>query len=632
MARKVNKIDNTFGKFSLNVTARPVDTYVSPARPREADDAGGEFMQLAQALSTIHAPLTTYLKTKQDEKHERDIVEGEKAYLLDGNRRSIADYMAANPELPISEGFKEGFSKGRATNEAALLNDAMYQAYTQGEAKVTLEDGTVVDVRSSDDPKIFARWSQEFIAKHVTENMDSGVAPLAFSQIFLPQAQDFAQKLAGEHLGNREADWKFKALNEYTTTFVNVMDVNISDGAVVADGEEGSMRIANHLSFLTKDLRAKGFTTEETVSSLATALIGVADKNDITDIDQLLDIASNIEIADGITLGSDTASMIKLTNKIYAQQSQKEERRRQEKRELKEKQEEATQSLRFDIMREAVGKGSVSAVMGRIMNEYATQPDVTPEALAEFTSRVHSLVSNSKPERDPFAAMNASLARATRVAAEQNKFMHFVLANGGVYTEQDLADQGISEEGQTMWLRGLLGVQSSEKEQRANDLRFAQGIAATGLGLDDNTAGGQMLALGIGIDVTNELEKWKKANPELKNDPVETTKAMLSIYNTNSAKFAERRSALPGFIEGGGDPTDTAALDEAVTAQQARAEAATWEAESRKALVADLEIAAEEYRRGNTAELEAIMQATGLTEEDIERDYGVRIRQPKGIR
>ena len=69
MVRKVEKIDNSFNKYGMDVVAKPVDTYVTPAR---VGDAGGSYQQLAVALAGLHTPLAKYAKNQWDEKAERD--------------------------------------------------------------------------------------------------------------------------------------------------------------------------------------------------------------------------------------------------------------------------------------------------------------------------------------------------------------------------------------------------------------------------------------------------------------------------------------------------------------------------------------------------------------------------------
>ena len=641
MARVVKKLDNSFGKYRLDVAAKPVDTYVAPERTREAGDEGSEYKQLALALAGIHKPITTYLKTKQDEQHEEDIAKGQQMYTTDGDRQSYADYTAthkAHKELPKRPGIKEGYLRARASNEAQILKDKMFQAYMTGDASVTLEDGTAVNVRESDDPTVFDRWSREFLNRHVMEDMGGGdnIDPLSFSDIFLPQITDSVRQLAGQHIKNRQDDWSFKTLNETTQLMIHKLSENMSDGAFVVDGIAGSLRIADDISFLTKQLRSQGFTMEETTKGVLTAITALADRNDIKDIERLLDIAANVEIAPGVLLGTDPTSMSKLRNATDEQQRQKEQRGQLEKREREEAEEKQRDDFGKAILLESMQKNSVNAVIGKIYNEYATLPGVTPQHISALVGNANAIHNARKPERDPYAGMYAGWARTEKKAAEQNMIMTKVINQGGKYTMADLDAWGVSEEGKSPWLRSLAGDTMASAEMKAADVSYTEGVLMSlvmGNQVSKDDPNSVLLLAGMATDVMGELNKRVAADPSLASDIVARRYAITDIVTKSRKGFAARVPEITGFIEDGGMPTDSAGLDARVKQTQEQQAAETQHRVAKQQEAADrenLKRMAGAYNMGQPDELAEFMRLANYTPEMVERATGVKLKAELG--
>ena len=73
--RKVERIDNSFGKYSPEVVARPVDTFIRHQAP---DNVGSEYLALAQSLSALSPQLNSILKRRQEEQAAQDEARGQK--------------------------------------------------------------------------------------------------------------------------------------------------------------------------------------------------------------------------------------------------------------------------------------------------------------------------------------------------------------------------------------------------------------------------------------------------------------------------------------------------------------------------------------------------------------------------
>ena len=75
MVRKVEKLDNSFNKYGMDVVAKPVDTYVTPAR---VGDAGGSYQQLAVALAGLHIPFLNTQKINGMKKRKQTVPKANK--------------------------------------------------------------------------------------------------------------------------------------------------------------------------------------------------------------------------------------------------------------------------------------------------------------------------------------------------------------------------------------------------------------------------------------------------------------------------------------------------------------------------------------------------------------------------
>lgn len=170
-ARKVVRLDTSFGKYTPDVVAKPVDTYVTPSRATTNVEIftmpeRRPSVSLAESLAELHKPLTRFLKTKMDEKTENDEAEGKKLYEEQGNRRSWEEFSATDEKIRKNAAIKRGYLAARASNEAMLVESTLRMAYTKGEAVVDI-NGQKVNVRQTDDPVVFDKWVRELSLIHI---------------------------------------------------------------------------------------------------------------------------------------------------------------------------------------------------------------------------------------------------------------------------------------------------------------------------------------------------------------------------------------------------------------------------------------------------------------------------------
>ena len=445
MVRKVEKLDNSFNKYGMDVVAKPVDTYVTPAR---VGDAGGSYQQLAVALAGLHTPLAKYAKNQWDEKAETDRAKGEQAYQQNGDRKSWEDYINQNKELPHNPFIKEGYLKARASNEAQQLKQEMYQAYAT--AKITGANGEEILLKDSDDPAAFDAWSRNYTNSYIEKNMGKDSDPLTFSKIFLPQAETMIATLAGDHIEQRQLDTNFKNIAEHTKLIQNLVTDRIKDSAFILGGEDGTKELAGRISIFYSDMVNSGIPKEQARNAIFTAITGLADKDGIEDMSDLLQVIDNIDMGDGLKFGNVPELRAKTEQYFDDASRQKEEKILKAEREKEKARKETVETTELTIY-EDIFKSN------RLMND--TDRKKLQEAGAT-ASEIHTIFSMSKavtaarkPEVDHYAQ---DRWERQRDAEARYRFTEQVLRQGGNYTVEDVRKSGMDPNSRAGAIQGLI--------------------------------------------------------------------------------------------------------------------------------------------------------------------------------
>lgn len=334
MARKVNKIDNSFGKYGLGVAARPVDTFVSPERPREADDAGGDYRQLAAALSTVHRPLTAYLKTKHDEQVEADVAKGHQLYTDDSHGGlSWEDWTKRNPEIAVNQSVKRGYLMARNGNNIKKLELQMTEAYNRGEA-VVMVDGNPVDVSQTDDLNTYLAWEREFIKKFIDENVGDDTPPDIYLGVFQPQLGAVSNSVMKMHESKRNQEYIVKSAAEASEFVDNVYLGAVEDGVFDYGGPEGFRAMSAQLGAIADNLIAQGFTTKDAFGIITDKAMSLAANLDVESGEKLLQVVKEVSTQDGTRIGALGGLEAALTRQFYTIQGEREREEERKKREL----------------------------------------------------------------------------------------------------------------------------------------------------------------------------------------------------------------------------------------------------------------------------------------------------------
>ena len=393
-----------------------------PVKEGGAGDDGSyeSYKALASSLAGIHAPLMALGKKQFEEKAQSDRALGEQYYALYGDRQSAKDFHEQYKELPYNAHIKEGWLKARASNEALALRTQLVQEYTTATVKdpITGEDKLVSE---SDDPNAFENWLKTRTREFISTNMGNDSDPRAFSEIFLPQVEDTVSKLTGEHINYRQQQKEFKAIAEHSKLISNIVSEHINeDGAFFIEDEAKAGLIAK-LSTVYRGIVMAGVGKEKTRKMMSTAIQAIAERNEIKDIDGLLDILGDVELDDGIRIKDDPEMHMELQNSLDKASRERYEREEREKRELEEKRQEEVEVVLKDMYNRFGRNGvvDVNAVMDELIHGKAKLK------VAEAHSFIMQLqaLRNVKDYQPPINYQKEAWAKEEREYNAQLKFL-----------------------------------------------------------------------------------------------------------------------------------------------------------------------------------------------------------------
>jgi hypothetical protein len=349
-------IDDSFEKYAVQPVAKPVDTYVSPPRPK---DETSEIRQFAAALAGFSEAVVGHARVKRDEERVQKGAEGEKLYAQYGMGQSWADFRVANPTVPNNPYIKEGFLKARASNAAELFRSLLNEKYNSNKAVIGRPDGTFINVKNTDDPNAFFDWAQAELSGFVSSNMGdfSQIDNASFSQIFMPSVEDAITRLQGDHITERKVRLYADNVAETTQVVNSIIDAHFETGLVSTD-YAGAQALANQLSNVNAQKYMEGISPDDVATIEANALVAYAERN--PDRDMLLYLMSQIHIADGKMLSDYAKQSSYVSQNARELYRYNEQKRRDEKREREEAENEEASAEMFSIVLDVNGTRSTA--------------------------------------------------------------------------------------------------------------------------------------------------------------------------------------------------------------------------------------------------------------------------------
>lgn len=417
--REINRIDNSFGKYSPSVEARPIDTYIAPLQTGVKID--NKYADLAAGINAFYAPAAALLQAQAKEKEGRDTARGQKMYTENGDRQSWEDYKIANPNIPINESIKRGYLLARTSNEAELFKRNMLQTYNSGGALIE-KDGKQINVADTDDFDSFNTWATQYMRDYIDQNMGADVDPEIFANLFMPQVDKSIGELAVYHEKRRNETYLLKSEAEHGELMRNLYMANVDEnGRFTATSYAAKQELATQYSAIIENMISSGMSREKAVAIAVNQFISIAESLDIEESDVLLDIAMNVNVGDGVRLGALGTESGRLKTAVFEIENRKEARAAKEKRDQEEARKEKVEAVAGELFRANLKKPVLDTenITDRLMEAGATATEV-----AHYLGIMKSAYNAGRAPVDPEAT-----ARAIR-RREKEQNLAFVLEYG----------------------------------------------------------------------------------------------------------------------------------------------------------------------------------------------------------
>lgn len=446
MAIKVRKLDDSWGKYSPEVVARPVDTFVQPT---PADDSqASAYQSLAKSLSDLHTPIMIYA----DQQHDRDIAKGEKAYGEQPSLTPWENYVAGNPTLPHNPFIKRGYLAAQSSNEATLLNDSMYMAYASGNAVVKDKNGKTINVSESDDTVVFHDWARGFVKRYVTEHIGSDMPPDLYAKVFMPQVTKGIGELAATHVKHRQDALDAKNIAENLRLLKSMIRENINNNNTFhLDEEAGEQELLGKISGITQSMVKQGFSPEVTDSVVFDVFSSLAQDKTIRNREQLLNIAARVPMGDGTLLGDSPVYMKKIQDEIEQNQRMSEAEKELAYRQAERERKERIDAVKGEYMMKALENGRLT---GEDLRRFKEATGARPEEVMELSNWATSIIRDTK--NTDAAAQKQAYSRAERV---------FLANHQDGFTAENIQNSGMSDADQSRYLLYSMNRKASAKAQ-----------------------------------------------------------------------------------------------------------------------------------------------------------------------
>lgn len=333
-SRQVQRIDSSFGKYSPEVVAHPVDTYVHHTAP----DAGRNYQMLAASLSGIAPAINQLLKSKHDEQVAADEAKGQRFYYEQGEPLSWEDVRKKQDErlkeIGVNTSVRNGYLKARMANEANIFREEMYNAYNSGEAKVELPDGTVIPVAESDDPNVFNLWLNRFTSEYIKNNLGKDADPEYFAKIFVPQLEKNSNEIQSIHIHERNRVLSERVISESNTRIGNAIAKLITEGGYLSDNAEDRKEALSEIHSTLQDMRSSGLSHAQIDEALGNLLLSMALDPAIDNGEDVLFLARAIRMETGRSFwdtGNNALKFVRSLSEIQQRRDWREIRAKRQK-------------------------------------------------------------------------------------------------------------------------------------------------------------------------------------------------------------------------------------------------------------------------------------------------------------
>ena len=289
MARKRVRVDTSRLRAlggEQRVVARPVDSYVRPARD---DRAENQSKQIVNALATIEPKLQRFIKAETEKFKSDELEKGEKAF-SEASEEEKKEWEQAIRKGEISETqspyWQEGFARSLLKNHAKELGDKLFMDWDKEKDKSNFD---------------FDTFAAETRRKYIEDNQLSGFRADMFNEEFAGVTESFESQVRQQNFQHqiqkqKEARQQSRR-QEFSNTFEAFQDQ-------VDNGTFDALAAAEVMNKKIEEEIARGGPTKQILEDAESYFLGtareLADKGE--DFMPMLDALSQLNLR-GSTYG-----------------------------------------------------------------------------------------------------------------------------------------------------------------------------------------------------------------------------------------------------------------------------------------------------------------------------------------
>lgn len=540
MARKRVRVDTSRLRAlggEQRVVARPVDSYVRPARD---DRAENQSKQIVNALATIEPKLQRFIKAETEKFKSDELDKGEKAF-TEASEEEKKEWEQAIRKGEISETqspyWQEGFARSLLKNHAKELGDKLFMDWDETKDKAGFD---------------FDTFAAETRRKYIEDNQLSGFRADMFNEEFSGVTESFESQVRQQNFQHqiqkqKEARQQSRR-QEFSNTFEAFQDQ-------VDNGTFDALAAAEVMNKKIEEEIKQGGPTKQILEDAESYFLGtareLADKGE--DFMPMLDALSQLNLR-GSTYGiaykkklEDAKAQLEIVrensfNRDYEREEKKQKRRVDEiNAELREGlidkgfsdeywDSEETKKLRKELELLTASDGPATA--RRIEAFYANRGNVSQDS-----------------DEGAIEEIIQGIARGTDMSAEIDSFAKDGKLNG----KDELTLKQANQKGmdQTMQNSGIGNINSETRKE----ITQQSGLSAL---LDDNARNSFALAanaelnrtiLSIFDKVGTDVDGKKYTTEKAINDILEAQKKVVAKYKALADQAAESLIEAPTLTE-----------------------------------------------------------------------------------
>lgn len=294
MVRQITDLNN---RQTLEVKARPVDTYVKPAKPVEDN----ELEAIAVSLQNVNPAIQKYVMKKREERKNFEEAVGAQIW-----RKLVATGQDKNaPEISemVQRGEIEGFRKLTMNNwngivkaRTAALGNSLEGHMQEWAATATGKDENGNDVPLSslkDQSKVMALYQQEQ-SRWIEATTGGQYDPMLFEELVQPKADNATNIFIQQHASRLREQLTNEQAKAMTQAFDSIITPHINENGFTGNTEGTVTAVSNGFKQTIDMMRSSGMPEDDINKAVEAYVTARLREYEVDGIDGLVSIMKTI--------------------------------------------------------------------------------------------------------------------------------------------------------------------------------------------------------------------------------------------------------------------------------------------------------------------------------------------------